>query len=73
MSESEREGKNPFKASLDTKLLIKCVEKRVRAFTFTSHSLQDPLAIIGIAAIFLPFVLLGIAIALGLVDVNGGR
>lgn len=48
------------------------------AFTFISHSLplfplQDPLAIIGIAAIFLPFVLLGIAIALGLVDVNGGR
>lgn len=38
-----------------------------------SKPTQDPLAIIGIAAIFLPFILLGIAIALGLVDVNGGR
>ena len=32
--------------------------------------LQDPLAIIGLTAIFLPFVLLLIAIATGLVDVS---
>jgi len=32
--------------------------------------LQDPLAIIGVTAIFLPFVLLGIAIATGLVDIS---
>jgi hypothetical protein len=31
---------------------------------------QDPLAIIGISSILLPFVLLGIAIATGLVDIS---
>lgn len=34
---------------------------------------KDPLALIGILAIFFPFVILGIAIATGVVDVNGGR
>ncbi len=34
---------------------------------------KDPLAIIGIVSIFLPFLILLIAIATGLVDVNGGR
>lgn len=31
---------------------------------------KDPLALIGIAAIFLPFVILGVAIATGLVDLQ---
>ena len=35
--------------------------------------LQDPLAIIGLVAIFLPFVILGIGIAVGWVDLAGGR
>ena len=34
---------------------------------------QDPIAIIGVLAIFFPFVLLGIAAAFGLVDFSGGR
>ena len=32
---------------------------------------SDPLAIIGIAAIFLPFLILGIAIATGYVEIGG--
>ena len=35
--------------------------------------LSDPAAIIGILAIFTPFVILGIAIATGYVDVSAGR
>ena len=35
--------------------------------------LSDPAAIIGILAIFFPFVILGIAIATGYVDVTAGR
>ena len=35
--------------------------------------LQDPAAIIGIVAIFFPFVILGIAIATGVVDLEAGR
>ena len=35
--------------------------------------LSDPAAIIGILAIFFPFVILGIAIATGYVDVSAGR
>lgn len=35
--------------------------------------MQDPLAIIGIVSIFLPFIILAIAIATGVVDVNAGR
>jgi hypothetical protein len=35
--------------------------------------LSDPAAIIGILAIFTPFVILGIAIATGVVDVSAGR
>lgn len=34
---------------------------------------QDPLAIIGILGIFLPFIILGIAIATGYVDVSNYR
>jgi hypothetical protein len=34
---------------------------------------KDPLALIGIAAIFLPFIILGVAIGTGFVDVAGGR
>ena len=34
--------------------------------------LQDPLAIIGIVSILLPFIILGIAIGTGVVDVNAG-
>ena len=34
--------------------------------------LQDPLAIIGIVSILLPFIILGIAIATGVVDVTAG-
>lgn len=33
-------------------------------------TLQDPLAIIGILSILFPFVLLGIAIATGLIDLS---
>lgn len=40
---------------------------------FVLVALQDPLAIIGIVSIFFPFVILGVAIALGYVDLNGGR
>lgn len=35
-----------------------------------ANPMSDPLAIIGVTAIFLPFVLLGIAIATGLVDIS---
>ncbi len=35
--------------------------------------MQDPLAIIGVVAIFFPFVLLGICAAFGLIDFSGGR
>jgi hypothetical protein len=35
--------------------------------------MQDPLAIIGIVSILLPFIILGIAIATGIVDVNAGH
>lgn len=35
--------------------------------------LSDPAAIVGILAIFFPFVILGIAIATGYVDVSAGR
>ena len=35
--------------------------------------MQDPLAIIGIVSILLPFIILGIAIATGVIDVNAGR
>jgi hypothetical protein len=35
--------------------------------------MQDPLAIIGLLAIFLPFIILGIAIGTGVVDTTGGR
>eukprot|EP00878_Enallax_costatus_P003834 GHUV01004050.1.p1 GENE.GHUV01004050.1~~GHUV01004050.1.p1 ORF type:complete len:136 (+),score=14.67 GHUV01004050.1:625-1032(+) len=35
-----------------------------------ANPMKDPLAIIGLTAIFLPFVLLGIAIATGLVDIS---
>lgn len=34
---------------------------------------QDPLALMGIGAIMFPFFFLLIAIAFGLVDLNGGR
>ncbi len=34
--------------------------------------LQDPLAIIGIVSILLPFIILGIAIGTGVVDVSAG-
>lgn len=34
--------------------------------------LQDPLAIIGIVSILLPFIILGIAIATGVVDTSAG-
>jgi hypothetical protein len=34
------------------------------------HQPQDPLAIIGVTAILFPFVLLGIAVATGLVDLS---
>ncbi|BDA42331.1 hypothetical protein COCOBI_03-2180 [Coccomyxa sp. Obi] len=37
------------------------------------NPLKDPLAIIGIVSIFLPFIILAIAIATGVVDVNAGR
>lgn len=34
---------------------------------------KDPLAIIGIVAILFPFIFVLIAIAFGVIDVNGGR
>lgn len=34
---------------------------------------QDPLALIGIAGLLLPFIILGIAIATGVVDLNKGK
>ncbi|KAK9845243.1 hypothetical protein WJX81_000968 [Elliptochloris bilobata] len=34
---------------------------------------KDPLAIIGLLAIFFPFVVLGVAIGTGYVDINAGR
>lgn len=34
------------------------------------NPLKDPLAIIGLGAIFFPFILLGIFIATGVIDVN---
>ncbi|KAK9901542.1 hypothetical protein WJX75_001376 [Coccomyxa subellipsoidea] len=37
------------------------------------NPLKDPLAIIGIVSILLPFIILGIAIATGIVDVNAGH
>jgi hypothetical protein len=40
---------------------------------FLSFFPQDPLAQIGILAILSPFVILGLAIAFGVVDLNGGR
>ncbi len=40
---------------------------------FASVRAQDPLAIIGILGIFFPFILLGIAIATGYVDVSNYR
>ena len=35
--------------------------------------MQDPLAIIGVLAILLPFVILGVCIATGVIDVNAGK
>jgi len=35
--------------------------------------LQDPLAIMGIVGLLSPFLILGIAIATGVVDINKGR
>lgn len=35
--------------------------------------MKDPLAIIGLIAIFFPFVFLATAVALGWVDLSGGR
>jgi len=35
--------------------------------------MQDPLAIIGIISILLPFIILGICIATGVIDVNAGK
>lgn len=37
---------------------------------FPSHLMQDPIAIVGILGILLPFVILGIAIGTGYVDVS---
>ena len=34
--------------------------------------MQDPLAIIGLAGILLPFIILGIAIATGVIDTSAG-
>lgn len=34
--------------------------------------LQDPLAIMGLAGILLPFIILGIAIATGVIDTSAG-
>ena len=39
----------------------------------TCYLTQDPLAIIGLLAIFFPFVVLGVAIGTGYVDLNAGR
>lgn len=35
--------------------------------------MQDPLALIGILGLLLPFIILGIAISTGVVDVNAGK
>ena len=37
-----------------------------------SFTMQDPLAIIGLAGILLPFIILGIAIATGVIDTSAG-
>lgn len=39
----------------------------------TCYLTQDPLAVIGLLAIFFPFVVLGVAIGTGYVDLNAGR
>ncbi len=40
---------------------------------FCMPAVQDPLAIIGLLAIFLPFLILGVAIGTGVIDVNAGK
>jgi hypothetical protein len=39
----------------------------------TPVNVQDPLAIIGLLGILLPFIILGVAIATGVIDVNAGK
>eukprot|EP00887_Chlorella_sp_A99_P007476 scaffold2.g7476.t1 len=38
-----------------------------------SNPMKDPLAWIGLLAIFAPFIILAVAISFGLVDLSGGR
>ena len=85
-SKSERKGANPLSVRVCCRrpaLSGRCTSAahQQRAWLHTSAIadapavcvaalLQDPLAIIGLTAIFLPFVLLLVAIATGLVDVS---
>ena len=57
-------------------LLAACCTDASEAFMAYNESIgcisQDPLAIIGIVSILLPFIILGIAIGTGVVDVSAG-
>lgn len=75
-SEAERAGKSPFQVCLCLAPCqpLRCFNSRPRLTATSFPPLpQDPLAIIGILAILGPFLILGVAIATGLVDLTAGR
>ncbi len=61
-------GKPPKPLSRDAEPEEYWMDKNTRA---GKSPFSDPLAVIGIAAIFLPFGILGIAIATGYVEIGG--
>lgn len=41
--------------------------------SLSSYILQDPLAIMGLLGLLVPFVILGVAIATGVIDISKGK